>query len=176
MTAEKKLIAESRLEEVKTTLGWLLDTRRLLIGLPMEKYSSWAAAVWVMLLTASCHYESLDTLVGRLNHVCYVIPQARHFMSRLRWVLLQSRKGRAIELRQQVLADLRLWLRFLLMAHEGISLNLVAFRVPTHVFRSDAAEHGMGGFCGLSGKQGLATRTPQGLQGRMSRGYLAQPF
>jgi hypothetical protein len=152
LTAEKKLIAESLLEEVKTTLGWLLDTRRLLISLTMDKYSSWAAAVWMMLLTEVCRYEAMETLVGRLNHVCFIIPQARHFMSRLRWLLLKSRRGRALQLRPQVLADLRLWLRFLQMAHKGISLNLVSFRVPTHVFRSDAAEHGMGGFCGLSGK------------------------
>jgi hypothetical protein len=75
-------------------------------------------------------------------------------MSRLRWLLFQqSQKGRAVRVRPQVLADLRLWIRFLQMAYKGTSLNLVAFRVPTHVFRSDAAEQaGMGGLCGLSGK------------------------
>jgi hypothetical protein len=90
------------------TLGWLLDTRHLLIGLSMDKHSTWAAAAWMMLLAESCHYESLETLGGQLNHVCSIMPQARHFMSRLRWLLIQSRKGRAVRLRPQVLADLRL--------------------------------------------------------------------
>jgi hypothetical protein len=42
LMAEKELIAESLLEKVKTTLGWLLDTRRLLIGLSMDKFAAWS--------------------------------------------------------------------------------------------------------------------------------------
>jgi hypothetical protein len=54
LTAEKKAIAESLLEEVKTTLGWLLDTRRLLISLTIEKYSAWAATIiFILLITES---------------------------------------------------------------------------------------------------------------------------
>jgi hypothetical protein len=87
LTAEKKIIAESLFEEVKATLGWLLDTRRLLISLTIEKYSAWAAAIIFILITKSCGYDDLETLVGRLNHICFVIPVAQHFMSRLRWLL-----------------------------------------------------------------------------------------
>jgi hypothetical protein len=151
LTAEKKLIAESLLEEVKTTLGWLLNTRRLLISLTLDKYSEWAAAIIFILITESCGYNDLETLVGRLNYVCFVIPVARHFMSRLRWLLITSRQGRRIRLRPQVLANLRLWLSFLRLAHRGISLNLISFRTPTHVFRPDALEHGIGGLCPISG-------------------------
>jgi hypothetical protein len=88
LTAEKKLIAESLLEEVKTTLGWLLDTRRLIIGLTIEKFSTWSASIILMTIMEICSYDELETLVGRLNHVCFIIPLARHFMSRLRWLLL----------------------------------------------------------------------------------------
>jgi hypothetical protein len=151
LTAEKKLIAESLLEEVKTTLGWLLDTRRLLISLTLDKYSEWAAAIIFILITESCGYDDLETLVGRLNHVCFVIPVALHFMSRLRWLLITSRQGQRIRLRPKVLADLRLWLSFLRLAHRGISLNLISFRTPTYVFQSDASGHGIGGFCAISG-------------------------
>ena len=151
LTAEKKLIAESLLEEKKTTLGWTLDTRRLLISLTMEKYSAWAAAIIFILITETITFKVLETLVGRLNHVCFLIPVARHFMSRLRWLLETSSQGRRIKLRPQVLADLRLWVRFLEQAQKGISLNMISFREPTHVFRTDASEHGIGGFCVLSG-------------------------
>jgi hypothetical protein len=130
LTAEKILIAESLLEEVKTTLGWLLDTRQLLISLTLDKYSEWATAIIFILITESCGHEDLETLVGRLNHVCFVIPVAQHFMSRLRWLLITSRQGRRIRLRPQVLADVRLWLSFLRLAHRGISLNLISFRTP----------------------------------------------
>jgi hypothetical protein len=105
-----------------------------------------------MVIVEACSYDELETLVGRLNHICFIIPLARHFMSRLRWLLQGARAGRGIRLRPQVLADLRLWLSFLLIAFKGISLNLISFRAPTHVFRSDVAEHGIGGGCGLSGK------------------------
>jgi hypothetical protein len=60
------------------------------------------------------------------------------------------RQGWRIRLRPQVLADLRLWLSFLHLAHRGISLNLISFRTPTHVFQSDALDHGIGGFCAIS--------------------------
>ena len=36
-----KLIAEGRPEEVQTVLGWNLDTRRLKISLPSDKYHTW---------------------------------------------------------------------------------------------------------------------------------------
>jgi hypothetical protein len=148
LTAKKKLIAESLLEEVKMTLGWLLDTRRLLISLTIEEYSAWAAAIIFTLITESCGYNDLETW---LNHVCFVIPVARHFMSRLRWLLHTLRQGRRIRLTPQVLADLRLWLSFLRLDHRGINLNLISFRTPTHVFQSDASEYGIGGFCAISG-------------------------
>ena len=37
-----KLRAEGRLEETKTLLGWLYDTRRLRISLPSNKFKSWS--------------------------------------------------------------------------------------------------------------------------------------
>jgi hypothetical protein len=87
-------------------LRWLLDTRQLLISLTLDKHSEWATAITIILITESYGYDDLETLVGRLNHVCFVIPFARHFMSRLRWLLITSRQGRRIRLRPQVLADL----------------------------------------------------------------------
>jgi hypothetical protein len=151
LTAEKKLIAESLLEEVKTALGWLLDTCRFLISLTLNKYSEWAVAIIFILITKSCSYHDLETLVGWLNHDCFVITAARHVMSRLGWLLHTSRQGQRIRPRPQVLADLRLWLSFLCLAHWGISLNLISFQTPTHVFRFDASEHGIDGFCAISG-------------------------
>ena len=83
-----------------------MDTCRLLLRLTMDKYSAWSASIHFMLSVATCEYKDLDTLVGRLNHVCFIIPLARHFMSRLRWLLHILSKGRRVHLRPQVLADL----------------------------------------------------------------------
>jgi hypothetical protein len=137
----------------KMTLGWLLDTCRLIIGLIMEKFAAWLASIHFMVIVEAFSYDELETLVGRLNHVCFIIPLARHFMSRLPWLLEEGgRLGRGIWLRLQVLADLGRWLSFLRIAFKGISLNLISFHTTTHVFCSDAAKHSIGGVCGLSGK------------------------
>ncbi|MGH7955273.1 MAG: hypothetical protein ACREOZ_04860, partial [Gloeomargaritales cyanobacterium] len=48
-----------------------------------------------------------------------------------------------------------------------MSLNLLTYRVPTHVFRSDACEHGIGGYSLLSGKA-WRWEIPQALHDRVS--------
>jgi hypothetical protein len=40
--------------------------------------------------------------------------------------------------------DLKLWKNLLKRAVAGVSLNLLVFQNPTHVYRSDACEHGLG--------------------------------
>lgn len=41
LTALNKLLAKAGLEETKILLGWLLDTRRLVISLPEHKFLAW---------------------------------------------------------------------------------------------------------------------------------------
>ena len=47
--------------------------------------------------------------------------------------------------------DLSICAEYLLKARHGISLNLLVFREPTHTYRSDASEHGIGGYSLSSG-------------------------
>jgi hypothetical protein len=72
----------------------------------------------------------LEQLIGRLNHVCYIIPFARHFMSRLRRNLLPPWRKHTKSFSAQQQADLVLWLAFLNCAHQGISINLMTYRKP----------------------------------------------
>ena len=74
-----KLMAEGRPEEIKTVLGWTIDTRRLEISLPSDKYHAWLGDIQGVRKTGRCPYPLLETLVGRLNHTAYVLPNARHF-------------------------------------------------------------------------------------------------
>jgi hypothetical protein len=48
-------------------------------------------------------------------------------------------------------ADLHLLSSFLNYANEGVSINNIVFREPTHLFRSDASEFRFGGYNLLSG-------------------------
>ena len=51
-----------------------------------------------------------------------------------------------IKLTASTTADLHLWLHFLTQANEGISMNLMSVRRPTHMLFSDACPGGLGGY------------------------------
>ena len=144
--AAAKMRAEGGLEEVKILLGWVFDTRRLLISLPVDKLNCWTSDILDIIIAKEATYKQLDTIIGRLNHVGYIIPTARHFLSRIRNLKTKTKFKRSTHIPQRVTADLYLWLEFLKQANKGMSMNLLTYRTPTHVYRSDACEHGLGGF------------------------------
>ena len=65
-------------------LGWTIDTRRLLVSLPDDKFVAWSRELAELLHRSSCPRAEMETLMGRLNHAAMVIPDARHFLSRTR--------------------------------------------------------------------------------------------
>jgi hypothetical protein len=84
-------------------------------------------------------------LVGRPNHVCFIIPQARHFVAPAGYSLLKSRRGRA-QPDPKCWPTSGSWSSLQMARHKGISFQLlVSFRVPTHVFsiRRCRAWHGI---------------------------------
>ena len=83
----RKILAEGTPSEIKIVLGWLLNTRKFRIGLPKEKAIDWIASIDIVLERGHTWEGELHTIVGRLNHVGYIIPQARYFLNRLRYRL-----------------------------------------------------------------------------------------
>ena len=80
-----KLLAEGSPAGQQIGLGWLLDTRcLLLVSLPSDEYSPWTEMIAKVVKEKGCTKGDLDTLEGQLNHAAYVIPLARHFPTRLR--------------------------------------------------------------------------------------------
>jgi hypothetical protein len=150
-----KLVAEGRPEEVRTVLGWKLDTRRLEIALPNDKYVAWLADINSVRKSGICSHAALETLVGRLNHTAYVLPNARHFLSRIRATLGRASGGnvsrRNLTISSEALNDLALWEEFLADVHTGVSMNLLVTRTPNKVCWSDACPYGIGGY-NLSGR------------------------
>lgn len=53
---------------------------------------------------------------------------------------------RVASLSKEVKLDLKLWIKFLSKAHDGISINNVVFRSPTSIPLTDASETGIGGY------------------------------
>ena len=147
-----KLLAEGRPEEVQIVLGWRLNTRLLEVSLPDDKYLAWSADVRKLREAGNCLTKELDTLVGRLNHTAYIIPNARHFMSRIRRGLEAGGSGRRQrKLGAEALEDLLLWEEFLHHANQGVSMNLLVTREPDRICWSDACPFGLGGYS-LSGR------------------------
>ena len=162
--ATAKLVAEGGLEEEKLFLGWSYNTRTLTISLPDHKHTAWSRDLETLVHTKTTSAPTLESLIGRLNHVGFLIPSARRFLSRIRHLHRRTKFKRQINILKLVIDDFILWREFLSQANEGISMNLLTFRKPTHIFRADACEHGLGGFS----EEGHAWRweIPQHLRGR----------
>eukprot|EP00956_Cyclotella_meneghiniana_P033327 scaffold95026_cov46-Cyclotella_meneghiniana.AAC.2 len=149
----RKLQAEGGLTEIITFLGWTINTRKFTIALPYEKAKAWSTSIQQLIDSeAKVQHQSLATLVGRINHVAFIIPQARHYINRIRKEETKAHKHRAVRLSQETKRDLELWLKFIAYARNGISINSVIFRIPTSVSISDACETGMGGYDPVTGK------------------------
>ena len=87
--AEDKMLAEGSPSEEMRVLGWLLDSRRLLIRLPTDKFINWSKSVDTMLNAKTCTFQAIDSLVGKLVHATKRIPLSRYFTKRIRRFLNQ---------------------------------------------------------------------------------------
>jgi hypothetical protein len=148
-----KFLAEATPSEVKTILGWIVNTGGLLLSLPPNKVRAWSGSVQAMLDSLSkVTYKHLETLIGRLNHCGFLIPQAHHFMGRIRAAKYSASKRQYTWLSLDVRLDLKLWLAFPASAGAGIEMNTLTFRHPMHISRVDACEHGIGGYSLITGQ------------------------
>jgi len=149
----KKFQAEGSPSEVKTVLGWSINTRLLRIYLPPEKYTDWNNDMNSYLSNPKMSKNNMETLIGRLDHVASLMEMLRHFMNRLRNALQRSIKSRFTTLTLQELEDLVLLQHFIYVASsKGIPLNNLVFCNPAHLYRSDSSLHGLGGYSILTGK------------------------
>ena len=170
MAALAKLIAEAKLEERKTILGWNFDFRRLTISLPENKFEAWSRAIQDIIEEETVSAKELEKNIGRLVHLSLVLPFVHHFLSRLRELHRRANNRRKIKVTEIYKVDLELMLFFLKKAHQGVDMNLIAYRKPTHVFRSDSCPRGLGGYS----HEGWAWRfyIPPELQFRASNNLL----
>ena len=147
----RKMLAEGGLSEVITFLGWLIDTRRFIVAIPIDKWKAWTAQIKLFQQQKRVKYDDISQLIGRLNHVCFIIPDARHFMANLRKMESIARNKGWVNLSRRALDDLELWLEFLDSAKNGISINRIVFRKPTLITYSDSSEIGIGGYSPFTG-------------------------
>ena len=86
-TSTAKLKGEGTPDELKTVLGWEINTRTFRIYLPKDKAKEWTRDLQSILNRGKVNTKFLESTIGRLNHVAYIIPQSRYFLNRLRNLL-----------------------------------------------------------------------------------------
>jgi hypothetical protein len=79
-----KFLAEATPAEREIILGWILDTWRLQVALPNNKYIAWIHMIDKILQQERVTASEMESLLGRLNHAGFIIPMSRHFLGRLR--------------------------------------------------------------------------------------------
>jgi hypothetical protein len=170
MVAEDKLKAEGGLSETKIILGWLFNFRTLTVSLPEHKYIAWSREINQMINSRRTTKKQLESTIGRLGHVGYIIPWVYHYLSRLRTLLARAGKLRSIKINDTCVMDLELMQQILDKAKKGIDMNLLAFRSPDRIYYSDSCPAGLGGYS----DQGFAWRfqIPEDLLFRASNNLL----
>ena len=84
------------------------------------------------------------------------MPHILHFMSRLRKLCNSATKRRSVKLSLVHKEDLVLLQNFIYKSHQGIDINLITIRQPTHAYFSDACPARLGGY----NDRGTAWRWP----------------
>ena len=164
--AADKNIAEGAPEETKICLGWLLDTRRLLISLPEHKYKAWDMQIKGLISQRSVSCKNLESVLGRLENVAIILRMFAHFLNNIRALQIKAAKtGHNVSITGSAKEDMKLARLFLKRAYKGVSLNTMVFRKPDHTYVGDASEHGLGGFA-LNHGGAWRYEMPAPLQGR----------
>ena len=96
-----KFSAEGQPEEIKIVLGWLLDTRRLLVSLPEYKHSVWTEQIETVLRENKTTLADLENIKGRLMHLACVDRAARHFLGRINHMATKLNKQNVNRTRQK---------------------------------------------------------------------------
>ena len=161
-----KCRAEGAPSEIRTCLGWLIDTRKLLIKLPSHKCKAWINDLNTFINKKSISHDDLKSLIGKLENVIIIIKMMGHFMNNMYALEIKaSTSNHNIRLSQRAKEDAKIHIEFLKQAEVGISMNLLTYRMPNHIIMGDACEHGLGAFHVESGR-GFTYAIPDYLQGR----------
>ena len=154
-TSIRKLRGEGTPDERKIVLGWLVDTRKFRVYLPRPKALDWLQQIDEITKAGKTNTKTLESMIGKLNHIGYIMPQGRYFLNRLRHLLKKTKKYGQQTLDTSSKNDFLLWQTFInTVSSKGIDINNITFSEPTSVCFSDACEHGMGGY----NENGLAWR------------------
>ena len=109
------------LVETKVILGWLFNFWTLVVTLPEHKHIAWSGKIWNMIANGKTMNKALESTIGQLGHVCFVIPWVFHFLSCLRALLVQACNIRVIMIDEECKNNLPLMQKTLDKSMRGIT-------------------------------------------------------
>ena len=82
--AEDKMKAEGAPSEEMRVLGWIIDTRRLQMRLPFDKFTCWSREIetWLDPKRVYVTFKELESMLGKMIHACKGIPLALYYTKR----------------------------------------------------------------------------------------------
>jgi hypothetical protein len=83
-----------------------------------------------MICTNKTTKRDLESMIGQIGHVGFVIPWIYHFLSWLKTLLAHIHNRRTIKIDDKCAKDLALMQKNLDKVQKGIDMNLLAFRAP----------------------------------------------
>ena len=147
MVAIDKCVAEGAPAEVRICLGWQMNTRALLVSLPSHKCTAWSSQVNNFIIRKTAKYDEITSVLRRLENITIILRMGAHFLNNFRSMELKAQDTKhAIIIPKRVKDDAKLWLKFIKVAGDGISMNIITFRKPNVIIIGDACEHGLGAF------------------------------
>jgi hypothetical protein len=71
-------------------LGWLVNTRSLLIQLPSDKHQKWTNDISSLISQPRVNKKQMEVVIGHLEHTATIIPMLCHILSRICHALMRS--------------------------------------------------------------------------------------
>ena len=99
-----------------------------------------------ILKNQSSKFAELETLIGWLGHVTFIVPYAKHFMSRLRSSLHTAKHKRSAKIPTEIANDLNFHIEILDLARKGMSMNLLRYRKADILYRANTCPTGLGSY------------------------------
>jgi hypothetical protein len=91
-------------------------------------------------------HGELESNIRRWVHMAQIIPFAHNFLSQICFLMKRAKLRQTIEINATCRDDLKFILHVLKICNSGVDLNSIAFRRPTHAYRSDSCPRGLGGY------------------------------
>ena len=124
-----------------------LNTHSLRLFPPEEKQTSWVNDIKICISFKTIKTDTLELLIGELNHAeCFILPEW-YFLNRIRYLLKIGGEWVPQQLRLWHRQDIQLWMKLLQhVTTKGFPINSIFFVKPSVTLWSDACEYVIEGY------------------------------